>query len=84
MPIIVNMEKARDLHLAKIRLARNTALNQLDTPYMMALEQNDESALTSIAKQKQTLRDIPQRIDLGLFRNAEQLETFWPDCLDRP
>jgi hypothetical protein len=32
--------------------------------------------------EKQTLRDIPQKYDLSVFKTPEKLKAFWPKELD--
>jgi len=83
MPILINMDKARAIHMEAIRRARNVKLAQLDVPYLQALERGDRDAQTSIAKQKQTLRDIPQRFRLTGAVDPEGLIALWPDELPR-
>jgi len=82
MPIIVNMAKARDIHMEKIRRVRNTELAKKDLQYIRALEVGDGSDKV-IATQKQTLRDIPQTLDLLKYRTPSALRQCWPPGLPR-
>lgn len=77
MPINVNMSKARAIHMNVIRGVRDAELAALDLPYMRALEAGDTAAQARIARDKQTLRDIPQTFDLAA-RSPEQLKGKWP------
>ena len=77
MPIRVNMARARAIHMDVIREARNVELAALDVPYMRAIEGRDTEAQTTIAKQKQLLRDIPQQFDLTAG-TPNQLKQRWP------
>ena len=77
MPIIVNMTKARDIHMSKIRAVRNKQLASLDVPFMRAVETGDASELARIASEKQVLRDIPQTLDLTTD-TPEELKAIWP------
>ena len=79
MPINVNMNKARGIHMNVIRGVRDAELAALDLPYMRALEAGDTAAQATIATEKQVLRDIPQTFDLttGIITPA-QLRGKWP------
>lgn len=80
MPVIVNMVKARAIHLTEIRRVRNAELVALDITYMQALESGDTEAQATIGKVKQVLRDIPQTFDLTA-RTPAQLKGKWPSEL---
>ena len=79
MPVNVNMAKARAIHLEEIRRVRNEELVKLDVPFMRAVEAGDTSAQTTIATEKQTLRDIPAAFNIttGVTTPA-QLKARWP------
>ena len=77
MPIIVNMAKARGIHMDKIRLVRNKQLADLDVSFMRAVETGDDSERVRIAGEKQVLRDIPQTLDLTTD-TPEELKAIWP------
>jgi hypothetical protein len=74
---IVNMPKARGVHMDVIRKARNTELAAKDITFMRAVEAGDTSAQSAVATEKQTLRDIPQTFDLTTD-TPEQLKGKWP------
>ena len=79
MPINVNMTKARAIHLAEIRRVRNLELAAKDIPWMKAVEAGDTSAQTTIATEKQVLRDIPATFDLTTdVDTPEKLKAKWP------
>ena len=80
----VDMAKAREIHMSNIRSARNVELAELDVPFMRAVEANDQDELARISSLKQTLRDIPQTIDLltGISSPAS-LKAKWPEGLRR-
>ncbi len=62
-PVIdIDMPKARQIHLDRIRVKRNAALAALDIKLMEAIEKSDTAALNTIATEKQALRDLPQTI----------------------
>jgi len=82
MPIVVNMAKARGIHMDKIRLVRNNELANLDVSFMKALEDGDTDAQATIKVNKQVLRDIPQTFDL-ITDSPEELKQKWPDGLPK-
>ena len=83
MPIRVNMDKARKIHMDVIRTVRNTELAALDIPFMRALESSDTAAQAKIAKTKQTLRDIPQKFNLNASTPTELKNKWPPELPDR-
>jgi len=74
---VVNMTRARGLHMDQIREVRNTELKKTDLPFMKAVEAKDTSAQDTISTEKQILRDIPQTFDLSA-RTPAQLMAKWP------
>lgn len=79
--IEIDMPKARDIHMGKIRASRNAALEREDTALMRAVESGNESAVRAVAKHKQKLRDIPQTFDLSRAETPDELKSLWPDDL---
>ena len=82
MPVVVNMTKARAIHLAEIRRVRNAELVKLDVPFMRAVEAGDTDAQATIGTEKQTLRDLPATFDIttGVDTPAA-LHAKWPSEL---
>jgi hypothetical protein len=76
----VNMAKARGVHMDVIRVVRDAELVKLDLTSLRAQESGDTSAQSTIATEKQTLRDIPQTFDLTT-NNPVQLKAKWPSEL---
>jgi hypothetical protein len=77
--IVVNMAKARAIHLTEIRRVRNEELVKLDVPFMRAVEAGDTDAQTTIGAEKQVLRDIPTTFDLITgITTPKQLKVKWP------
>jgi hypothetical protein len=58
--IDIDMEKARGIHLGRIREKRNAELARLDIDAIKAQDTGDSAALSSIRARKQALRDLPQ------------------------
>ena len=79
MPINVNMGKARVIHMDAIRVVRNAELVARDITFMRAVEAGDASAQSTIAAEKQTLRDIPATFDITTdVDTPEKLKAKWP------
>ena len=79
MPINVNMGKARVIHMDAIRVVRNAELVARDITFMRAVEAGDASAQSTIATEKQTLRDIPATFDITTgVDTPEELKAKWP------
>ena len=79
MPINVNMTKARAIHLTEIRRVRNAELVAKDIAFMRAVEAGDASAQSTIAAEKQVLRDIPATFNITTdVDTPEQLKAKWP------
>ena len=57
--IDIDMAKARDIHLERIRIKRNAELSKLDIQATKAQDVGDADALTQIRVRKQELRDLP-------------------------
>ena len=80
--LAVNMTKARVLHLAEIRRVRNQELVKLDIPFIRAVESGDASGQSTIATEKQVLRDIPATFDITTgVDTPELLKARWPSEL---
>ncbi len=69
----VNMDKARNIHMAAIKRARNKKLADLD---IEQLKGND------VATQKQKLRDLPIVLDLSIAETPDDLKIIWPEELN--
>ena len=79
MPINVNMDKARVIHLEEIRKVRNAELVKEDVTFMRAVEDGDTDAQATIKTKKQTLRDLPATFDITTdVDTPEKLKAKWP------
>ena len=67
-----DMDAAREIHMKRIRAARNKELSRLDVEQ---LKGNDVSA------RKQELRDLPQTFDLSVAATTDALKALWPEGL---
>ena len=79
MPVNVNMDTARAIHLEEIRKVRNAELVKEDVTFMRAVEDGDTDAQATIKTKKQTLRDIPATFDITTdVDTPEKLKAKWP------
>jgi len=77
--VVVDLTKARVIHMNTIRTARNKELVKLDVSWMQAVEAGDTSTQSTIATEKQVLRDIPATFDITTgVTTPELLKAKWP------
>ena len=77
--VVVDMTKARAIHMDKIRRVRNEELVKEDIMFMRAVEAGDTSAQSAVATKKQTLWDIPATFDITTgVTTPELLKGRWP------
>ena len=67
----VDITKAQNLTMDRLRVERSPLLADLDIQFMKAVETGDTKAQADIAKQKQVLRDCPNKVD-----NIQDLEVL--------
>lgn len=79
--IKVNMTKARQIHMNRLRDKRKPKLEALDKEQLRGLEDNDAVKLDEIKAKKKSLRDITQTFDLTRFATPEALKEAIPDEL---
>lgn len=79
--VLVDMAKAKAVHVEKLREVRNEKLSQLDTEFMRAIEAKDVAKQNAISAKKQALRDMP--LDPGFDRHStpDALKAFVPESL---
>jgi hypothetical protein len=70
--LAVDMEKARDVQMDKIRFARDQELEVLDKETLKGID---------VQAEKQVLRDIPQTFDLTVAETLDDLRDLWPEEL---
>lgn len=78
----IDMEKARTIHMDRIRERRNAKLQALDAPWMRAMGQGDSATASQVEGERQKLRDVPQRFDLKKARTPDELKALWPSELE--
>lgn len=69
--IKVDMDKARDIHMGRIRAARNERLVELDK----------RKYGSEYDAERQKLRDLPATFDLSKAQTPDELKALWPDEL---
>ena len=83
----VSMPKARDIHMARIRKARDghPEWAKIDADRNRAVESGDGVLLGKVQKAAQALRDIPDTVKPAIVKakKPEQLEKVWPKTLPR-
>lgn len=77
----VDMDKARVIHMKRIRKVRNAELDRLDIETMKALDSQDNKKSAEVGAKKQALRDIPETFDLSIATTPEELKALWPEEL---
>lgn len=80
LTIDIDMAKARDIHLQRIRIKRNAELSKLDTQATKAQDVGDTETLTQIRVRKQELRDLPATLapTLASAVSVEALKAIQP------
>ena len=73
-----DMNKARAIHMDRIRAVRDVELDKLDKEYMLADEKDDKQLKQIIAAKKQVLRDLTTTFDLSVASTPEALNSLWP------
>lgn len=79
--IVVDMDRARALHLEALRAARAPLLAALDVQYQRADEENDAEAKAEVIARKQVLRDITDDPRIAAAATPEQLKALTIDAL---
>jgi hypothetical protein len=80
MAFSINMDKAKEIHLTKIRKVRSGMFPKLDVDFMKALETGNTELSAEIGAKKQQLRDITG-IDLENVSDLNSLRNTWPSEL---
>lgn len=78
MSIRINTDKAKAIHLDRLRELRKPKLAALDLAFMQAVERSDTSAQARIAAEKQALRDVTKAT---LPDDLDQLKDTIPSIL---
>tara|TARA_B100000123_G_scaffold23119_1_gene16032 strand:- start:32 stop:292 length:261 start_codon:yes stop_codon:yes gene_type:complete len=71
----IDMAKAREIHKANIRRAREPKLAGLDVDFQRALETSADTS--TIVASKQALRDAPAAVGITTAANTAELKAQW-------
>ena len=71
----IYMAKAREIHKANIREARESKFQELDVEFQRALEAG--ASTTDIVAKKQALRDAPADSAIASASDADALKSQW-------
>ena len=71
----IDMAKAREIHKANIREARESKFQELDVQFQRALEAG--ASTTDIVAKKQALRDAPADSGIAAASDADALKAQW-------
>lgn len=69
------MAKAKEIHKAKIRIARESKLAELDIEFQKALETSSDTSV--IVNKKQALRDAPADNAITVATTTDELKSQW-------
>ncbi len=69
------MAKAKEIHKAKIRIARESKLAELDIEFQKALETSSDTSV--IVNKKQALRDAPADNAITAATTTDELKSQW-------
>jgi hypothetical protein len=72
--IIINMNKAKDIHREHLRIERKPLLDALDVQFIRAVETGDTVLQQSIAQKKQLLRDAPANPEITAAQTVDELK----------
>lgn len=79
----VDMGKARNIHMGRIRRARDAAMPQLDVLWTRAAAGKDQAAADAVEARRQVLRDLPSTFNLSAAETPAELKALWPKELER-
>jgi hypothetical protein len=79
----IHLLKARDVHINKLRELRNEKLKASDAILLKALETQDRHQIKSISLLRQSLRDMPQTINLDSITDLEKLKNYVPEIIKK-
>ena len=75
--ITIDITKAKEVWKNKIRIARKPVLEKLDVDFIKAQETSSDT--TSIVTDKQTLRNLPEQVNIAT--TTDEIKAVWNDML---
>lgn len=79
--LAVDMPKARELHIERLRALREPLLAASDIEFIRAIEANDRDKQIEVAARKQALRDVTADPSISAARTPEELKAAIPAVL---
>jgi len=78
-----DLGKAKAIQLSRIRMVRDKILSDLDRDYLIALETQDDSAMSIIALEKQRLRNITEPLKQLIPNSIDDIKNAYPADLEQ-
>lgn len=78
----IDMDKAKELHIDRLRMLRAKQMKKLDIEFMRAVELNDVEKKTEIARLKQKLRNMPETHTMDDISDPDTLKMSKPSYLE--
>lgn len=75
----VDLERAKQIHLSRIRSARIAKFEELGFPLRLDADLEKSIIPQQTRDKLQTLRNIPQKLDLSAVSSPEELRAIWPE-----
>ena len=79
----VDIPKARDIHMDRIRKARDKKLAESDVAITRAMEDENQPEIAKLRAERTVLRDIPATFDLSGATTPAELPVLGPNELER-
>ena len=77
----IDLDKAKIIHLDRLRAERDDKLKELDVEVIKALGQKDDKQLQILENEKEMLRTIPERFQTIDIQTVDQLKSIKLDNL---
>lgn len=77
----IDMVKARAHQMSLIRKERDKKLEALDKEWMIATGKKRGQEADQVEAKRQSLRDLPQTVNLDSAQSPEELKAIWPNEL---
>ena len=77
--IKTDIAKAKEIHKAKIRIAREPKLTDLDIEFQRALETSADTS--AIVAKKKALRDAPANTAIDAAKTESELKAAWDTAI---
>jgi protein-tyrosine-phosphatase len=76
--IMINIEKAKEIHKNNLRSARIEEFKKLDVEYIRAMEENNREKIEQIVEAKTRLRNITTAEEIATAETLDDLKAHWP------